>query len=69
MKYELEKLRINAGFSREYVSQKTFIDLMTLYQFEKHNSIPNIIDAQILAAFYNKNINQINWNKKLKKGD
>ena len=37
---------------------------MTLYQYEKGNSIPDVVNALILAKYFDKKVNQINWKPK-----
>ena len=67
VKKTLLELRLDKDLSRGQVSKDTFIPNMTLYQFEKGNSIPNVIDALILAKYYGKKVKDIDWG--LKGGD
>lgn len=60
----LAELREKKGISRNKLAKYTFIDVMTLYQYEKGNSIPDVVNALILAKYFGKKVNQINWKPK-----
>ena len=62
----LLELREKKGISRNKLSEYTFIDVMTLYQYEKGNSVPDVINAQILAKYFGKKVKDIDWNPKHK---
>lgn len=60
----LKQLRKEKKVKRRDICRKLDIDEMNLYHYENFVSVPNVIDALLLANYFNVKIKDIQWEKK-----
>lgn len=60
-KYSLKAIRVNAGLTMKEASEKIGISVVTLRNYEKYKTIPNIKIIQKMLEIYKVTIDEINF--------
>ena len=60
-KYSLKAIRVNAGLTMKEASEKIGISVVTLRNYEKYKTIPNIKIIQKMLGIYKVTIDEINF--------
>lgn len=60
-KYSLKAIRVNAGLTMKEASEKVGISVVTLRNYEKYKTIPNIKIIQKMLEIYKVTIDEINF--------
>ena len=60
-KYSLKAIRVNAGLTMKEASEKIGISVVTLRNYEKYKTVPNIKIIQKMLGIYKVTIDEINF--------
>lgn len=60
-KYSLKAIRVNAGLTMKEASERIGISVVTLRNYEKYKTVPNIKIIQKMLEIYKVTIDEINF--------
>ena len=60
-KYSLKAIRVNAGLTMKEASERIGISVVTLRNYEKYKTVPNIRIIQKMLEIYKVTIDEINF--------